>query len=130
MDISVTPLYGGLLAGLYLVLAAQVITLRRSLRISIGDRGDQTMLRRQRIHGNFAEYVPLALLLLLMAELMGLPVLMLHGLGLMLLIGRCAHAYGVGMQPESLPLRTVGMIGTLAMVGLTALADIALAVIG
>ncbi len=88
----VTPLYAGLLVLWFLVLAWRVIR-RRGHGISLGDGGDPAMLRVIRGHANFAEYVPLALLLMAILELSNFAAYVLHGLGATLLIGRLLHGY-------------------------------------
>ncbi len=128
MPVIVTPLYAGLLALLYVFLTIRVIARRRELWVSVGDKGDEQLLRRIRVHGNFSEYVPISLILMLGAELMLLPGWALHALGLALVASRCCHAYGVGRKPESLTLRTWGMILTFAVLVIGGLANIVLAV--
>ena len=81
---------------LYLVLTMRVVLRRRSARIGVGSGGDQAMALRVRVHGNFAEYVPLALLMLALLELSGLPAAMLWTFGLALLVARVLHAIGLG----------------------------------
>jgi len=49
---------------LYLVLSLRVVRRRQQARIGVGSGGDQAMALRMRVHGNFAEYVPLALVML------------------------------------------------------------------
>ncbi len=90
----VTPLYAGLLVLWFLVLAWRVIR-RRGHGISLGDGGDLAMLRVIRGHANFAEYVPLALLLMAILELSNVSTYILHGLGATLLIGRLLHGYAL-----------------------------------
>lgn len=106
---SITPVYAGLLALVFVALSIRVIGARRGAGISLGDGGDKALLRRQRVHANFAEYVPLALMLMLLAELQGVPRPVLHGLGLALLAGRLVHAAGVSREPENFKLRVTGM---------------------
>ena len=125
----ITPLYAGLLALLFLVLTFRVIGYRRSRRLNLGDHGDKEMLKRIRAHGNFAEYTPLGLLLLLLAELQGAPALALHLTGIALLAGRIAHAYGVSTSPQNYG-RQIGMLLTLGMIALTALGVIGHALTG
>ena len=48
------------------------------LGVGIGDGGDRDMNRAVRVHGNAAESVPVALLLLLLAELNGASSVLLH----------------------------------------------------
>lgn len=106
---SITPVYAGLLTLVFVALSLRVIGARRGARISLGDGGDKALLRRQRVHANFAEYVPLALVLMLLAELQGVPRPVVHGLGLALLAGRLVHAAGVSREPENFKLRVTGM---------------------
>ncbi len=121
MSLFITPLFTGLLALLYLVLTTRVVRARASERIGLGDRGNARLLRRMRAHGNFAEYVPIALLLLLMLELTGAAPWLLWTLGAALLGGRLAHAYGFSHDPEIGSLRLAGMILTLSTIAVSAL---------
>jgi len=95
----VTPVYAGLLVLWFLVLAWRVIR-RRGHGISLGDGGDAAMLRVIRGHANFAEYVPLALLLMAILELCNFSAYVLHGLGAMLLIGRLLHGYALSFTDK------------------------------
>lgn len=112
--VHVTAFYTGLLALVLLVLSIQVISVRRRLRIGIGDEGNEELARRIRAQGNFTEYVPLALLLMLAGELAAAPVWMLHGLGATLVIGRCVHAWS--LPARSTAGRTAGMLLTFAVI--------------
>ncbi len=125
----VTALVAALGAALYLVLSARVILRRRGRRVSLGDGGDPVLLRRVRVHANCAEYLPLGLVLLGLAETLGTPAAAVAVLGAGLLAGRVLHALGVDRVPQSLALRTAGMVLTLAAIGIAAvlLAVLALA---
>ncbi|HGG65737.1 MAG TPA: hypothetical protein ENK34_14315 [Rhodobacteraceae bacterium] len=122
--ITVTPLYAGLVALLFVYLSFRVITVRRSDRISLGDGGKSDMAKRIRAQGNCAEYAPIALILLALAEFQGAPVWVLHLLGIMLLSGRIIHAWGLSQSPQNLNARVLGMLLTLIMITFTAIADI------
>lgn len=99
MDIQVTTLYAALL-GLLLILLSDLVTRsRKRSRVSLGHGDDPMLERAMRAHGNFVEYVPLGLILLLLLELHGLAPWGLHTLGLMLLAGRVMHAYGM-IRPD------------------------------
>lgn len=128
MNIVITPLIASLLAFLYLALSMRVIRARNTERISIGDKGNDLLLRRMRVHSNFAEYTPLALVLLLTLELMGGAHWLLYGLGLFLVVGRAVHAYGVSCEPEPMSFRVSGMLLTFTVIGIAALANLVLAV--
>ena len=65
-----------------------------------------------RVHSNFAEYVPLALVMLVLVEGQGAHAAVVHGLGLCLLAGRLAHAYGVSQPRENFKFRVFGMAMT------------------
>ena len=69
INIQIVSWYAAALALLYIGLSARVISGRGLHRINLGSGGIDDMERRIRMHGNFAEYVPLTLLLLLMDEL-------------------------------------------------------------
>ena len=57
-------MYGAVLALLFVGLSVRTCLLRHKLRVAIGDAGNEVMLRVMRVHSNFAEYVPLNLLLI------------------------------------------------------------------
>jgi len=80
---------------LLLVLVGRISRLRHARRIGLGDGGDPELARAIRVHGNFVEHVPLALVLLALLELGGLPAPWLWGLGGALLLGRLLHAFGL-----------------------------------
>ncbi|HUL05784.1 MAG TPA: MAPEG family protein [Candidatus Acidoferrum sp.] len=126
---SVTPVYAGLLALMFILLSVRVIGMRRAARVALGDGGNPALLRRQRVHGNFAEYVPLALLLMALAELQHLPDWLIHAIGILLLVGRATHAYGVGCEPELPRARVLGMALTFAALGTGAVANLASALL-
>lgn len=111
---NVTPPYAAALAILFFALSVRTLRLRRRLRIPIGDGGNAEMLRVMRVHSNFAEYVPLTLLLLLALEWAGAPPILVHALCLCLLTGRCAHAFGVSKPREDFRYRVFGMSLTFA----------------
>lgn len=112
MTLAITGIYAAALTALYLLLSARVILVRRAERINLGDGGNPDMLRRMRAHGNFAEYVPLGLILLLIAEQQDTAALWLHVTGGMLLVGRVAHGVNFTFGLKSMPLRTGGMLLT------------------
>lgn len=96
----VTPLYAGLLALWFLVLSWRVIQ-RRGKGTYLGDGGDQGLLRVIRGHANFAEYVPLALLMMGFLEVSRFSIYVLHALGIVLLIARLLHGYALSFTEHS-----------------------------
>jgi uncharacterized protein len=96
----VTPLYAALLALWFVVLSLRVVQRRRSAKVSLGDGGDALLQRAIRGQANFAEYVPLALLLLLVIELSRFSLYLVHALGIALLLARLLHGYAMGFKAE------------------------------
>lgn len=92
---TITALYAGLLGILYLSLAALVVANRRRARVGLGTGSDTALERAVRVHGNFAEYAPLFLVLLLVAELSGGTALLLHAAGAAFFLARIGHALGL-----------------------------------
>ncbi|MHC9084595.1 MAPEG family protein [Luteimonas sp. RIT-PG2_3] len=113
MTPRITLLFTSLHALMFVVLTMRVVMQRRSNRIGIGDGGHSTLARSVRVHGNFSEYVPLALILMALLELSGVPAAWLWVLGAMLLLGRILHAVGLGGSIGVSPGRLVGMLLTL-----------------
>ena len=72
LSLSIVPVYAAVLGILFLALTIAVIRNRYRLKVSLGDGGDERMNRIIRGHGNFAEYVPMSLLLLAFADPRGL----------------------------------------------------------
>lgn len=91
----VTGFYAALLAFLALLLAGRVVMRRREASVGIGNGGDEELARRRRAQGNMLEYVPLALLLLLVLELDHTAPWLLHVLGIVLVVARVLHAWGI-----------------------------------
>lgn len=92
---KITLLFAALNALLLLVLLGRVSRLRHGRRIGFGDGGDPELARAIRVHGNFVEHVPFALLLLGLLELCGLPAPWLWAFGGALLVARLLHATGL-----------------------------------
>ena len=91
----ITLIYGGLLGLLFLLLSFWVVKRRAQFKVMIGEGEAPEMLSAIRAHGNFAEYVPLTLLLMALCELAGVGALWLHLGGGLLLLGRILHAIGI-----------------------------------
>ena len=121
MTLVATPIYAGCLALLLVVLSARVVMRRRDAKISIGDGDDKELIKRIRVQGNCAEYVPLGILLLCIVELAGAAIVLVHGFGLLLLAGRVMHAIGLSRTPQVIILRVIGMLMTFTALILSAL---------
>ncbi len=108
---TITPIYAGALTLIFLWLTLNVTRSRGASGVSLGDGGDPLLQRRIRAHGNFAEYVPLALVLIALAEFGGASPWLLHALGLTLTVARLMHGFAL----SSLTLRPVHRIGGAAL---------------
>ncbi len=120
MTFAVTGIYAAALTALYLVLTARVITYRRGNKVSLGDGDDPVLRARVRAHGNLAEYAPLGLILLLIAEAQATPAVWLHATGILLLAGRLLHGVNFSFGLRRMQLRVGGMILTLLALALGA----------
>jgi uncharacterized membrane protein YecN with MAPEG domain len=107
-----TPIYAAILGLGFVGLSFLTLRLRRQNKIALGDGGNPQLLRAIRVHSNFAEYVPIALILIYMTESIGAPIYLIHFLGISLLIGRLSHAWGVSQENEDFKFRVFGMIAT------------------
>lgn len=95
MTPQITAIYAALLALWLLLLAWRIVLLRRKHQVGIGAGGVSQLSVAIRCHANATEYVPMALLLLLLAELQQAPEALLHVAGVVLLVGRIFHAQGL-----------------------------------
>ncbi len=103
MSVPIVALYGGLNAIFNIVLATRVSGARRASKTSIGLGSDQALLVANRAHGNNAEFVPLALVMLLICELQGGSSTILHVMGGVLLTARVLHVIGLPRPAPNVP---------------------------
>lgn len=118
----ITAMVAALLAPLYLLLTLRVIGQRRAAKVAIGDGGDKPLVRRMRVHANFTETVPYALVLMGLAESLNASPRLLYLAGACLIIGRLSHAYGVSQLTETFAFRVTGMVLTFVTITLLAIA--------
>lgn len=95
MALQATLFYSGILGCLYIYLSAEVTKLRVNYQVGLGDGGRLDLLKAIRIHGNFSEYVPLTLFLLLLTELIGGRPWMIHTLSVTFVVARILHIIGL-----------------------------------
>ena len=116
MSTPITAFYAGLLAFVYIYLSILVIRQRRSLKIGLGDGEDKHFLQLLRAHANFAAYVPMTLILMLLAELNKGSFDWIHVCGVAILFGRLMHAYGLRHHYGASWQRIWGMLLTFAAI--------------
>lgn len=68
---TIVPFYAAVLGLIFIFLSARVVVARRQFRVRLGSGGHEILERRIRVQGNFAEYVPLTIILLTFLELDG-----------------------------------------------------------
>lgn len=119
MSAPITSVYAAVLGLLLLGLSGLVVVRRQSARVGLGSGSDEPLERAIRVQGNFCEYVPLALVLLLVAEVNGVGAPQLHVAGGALLLARLLHAAGLSLRSGPSPGRFWGTLLTwLVVVGL------------
>ncbi len=96
----ITSLFAGILGLMSIWLSAGAGNMRGKTGISIGDGGNQDLLLAMRKHGNFTEYVPLALILLGLLEMTGTNTIALYVMGGVLVLARLAH--GLGLKADTM----------------------------
>ena len=124
MLLTIVPVFSALFAVMFVLLSINVIRARRKHKVGIGTGRNKSVERAMRVHANFAEYVPFALLLIALLELNKSNSLLLVGLCSVLLVGRLVHAYGVSMENERFAFRVSGMMMTFAVILVAALANL------
>jgi uncharacterized protein len=112
MTPEVTGLYAVPLTVIMIGLSTHVTMLRAKTGISILDGGNTGLAERIRRHGNFAETVPMVLLLMAVAELLGTAPTWLHAIGLLLVAGRILHPLGLKHDQPAAVLRIMGGAAT------------------
>jgi uncharacterized protein len=116
VPLVITPIFVGLFV-IAQVPLTWIVGMRRyqtGIRFLGGD--DDILLRRMRAHGNHTETVPIALIAMGCAELLGMPGAALWTGGLLLVTGRTAHAveilhtgWGIG-RPGGMILTFLAML--------------------
>ncbi len=117
-----TPYYASLLALIYVALSFNVIRLRMKLQVALGDGKDKQLRRAIRVHGNYAEYVPLTLIMIYFVEIQNQSLLLVHGLCSAFILARLAHIYGVSQVRENIVFRTFGLFITGCVISISAIA--------
>jgi uncharacterized protein len=113
--LNVTLATASVLGLIYIVLMLRIVRMRFQNRISLGDGGNAEILKRIRAHGNFAEYVPLLLILMGLLELAGTNKTWLAMAGAVLVVCRICHVIGIHRQAPNL-FRVVGTVGTATLI--------------
>ena len=106
-------IYVALSAFVLYKISINVISERRKNKISFGDDGNRTLMRRIRAQGNFIEYTPIFLISLIGIEWIGyvknIPyyLIYVHLLGIVFILGRIFHP--ISLYQKKISFRRIGM---------------------
>ncbi len=103
MILQTTLCFAAAAAVINIWLMMRIGQLRRSLQVSVGDGGQDAIIRRMRAQANFIENVPITLILVGLVEMAGKGGNWLAPLGAVFLLGRVAHGFGMdgaGFEPD------------------------------
>ncbi|MEX1082579.1 MAG: MAPEG family protein [Halofilum sp. (in: g-proteobacteria)] len=122
MSAPITSIYAALGAVLILALGLNVSIHRRTRGIGLGEGAHGELCRVVRAHANTVEYLPLALLLLLLLEVNGTAAWLLHAFGAALIGARIGYAQGLLTHGPGVSLgRFLGTLVTWSVMAATAL---------
>jgi len=108
----ISPIYIFLNVMLVLVLAYRVVILRRRFKIGLGDGNNKELRMAIASHANAIENMPIALIVLLLAELNGGSDWVLHIGGMVLTVARIWHAWGTSRHAGTSSGRYYGTVIT------------------
>ncbi|MFZ0852003.1 MAG: MAPEG family protein [Hyphomicrobiaceae bacterium] len=121
---AITAVYLGVLGLLYAFLGLRVARFRRGNKIVFGDADNLYLRSAIRAHANFAEYVPIIVLMNALLEMGGAASVQMHVLLGTLTVSRILHPFGMHakpMTPQFIVGRIVGMILTFLVLVASAL---------
>ncbi len=115
---SATAVFAGIMI---LLLTMKVIRLRRGGGVVLGDNDDRVLTKAIRGHANAAEQLPIALIIMGLAEAQSGNTALLVLAALLLVTGRTMHAVYFAIHGTHWRLRMYGMLLTLIAQGLLVL---------
>lgn len=120
---TVSMITASLLGIMLLFLGGYVVAGRVKFKIDIGDGGNEQMRQRIRTQANFVEYVPLALILIMLVEAGKIgPGWLPAAMAATLIVARLWHAQGLLSNPGESAGRFMGtnLTGLVILVGAVA----------
>ena len=128
MLLTTTATYLFVFAFLFVLLTYNVIKIRGAHAVAFGDGGNDELKRAIAAHSNFAQYVPMMVIILALCEASGINPRLCFMLGFLMLFGRVSHIYGIliyEMRPEEgkdpFRFRKVGMMATFAAITISSI---------
>lgn len=116
----ITPFFAAIFAVIYVILSLGVIKHRLGKKVSLGSGQDPQLEKAIRIQGNFAEYVPFALLLMWFLEIIAYEHTLVLILGTALLLARLAHVVGMREPKKYFIFRQLGALITFVVLLISA----------
>jgi len=126
--LPITAIAASLLGFLYFKLSWNVIGFRRKYKVSVGDGGEENLLRAIRIQANLVEYAPIALILLACLELNNAPWYLVALFAIVFVAGRILHPMGMKEATSPFKPRVRGMQLTLVSIVAMSVANILMVV--
>ena len=107
LRLEIAAIYAGINILILLALAYVVVTGRQKHNIVLGDGGNESVGRAIRAHANAAEYIPAALVGIVLLALLepAAPIWLLHASGISLTLGRLLHGFGLNTGPLNMGRR-------------------------
>ena len=116
MDVAASghaaALWAGLNIVLLLALSLLVVRQRQRHKVALGDEGVPELAQAIRAFGNSTEYVPAAMIGIVVLALVQAPPLAIHVAGFILFVGRVVHAIGLSTSGGTSFPRAIGMVLT------------------
>jgi uncharacterized membrane protein YecN with MAPEG domain len=94
---------------MFVAMSLKIVKLRHLHKVSLGAQGHEDLEKTIRAHGNFAEYTPIALILMLCAEVNKANWIILSILVFLFILGRILHAYAFIINKHHFKFRVRGM---------------------
>ena len=121
MQLSITLTIAAAAALINIWLMIRCGQARTREKVSVGDEGNEFVIRRMRAHANFGESAPLVLILIGALEYTGGTSTWLWAIGIAYIVGRLAHPFG--MDGTFAKGRMIGTLLTmLTLLGLAVMA--------
>lgn len=115
MTFAITASYAAALTLIFVALTQLVIRARGKTDVPLGDGNQPRLLEASRRQMNFVENVPMALILMLLAEAGGASAFWLNIAGVVLVLARLVHPFGITVATPAHPLRIAGAVATTAV---------------
>ncbi|MCF6321923.1 MAG: MAPEG family protein [Rhizobiaceae bacterium] len=126
MELPITTALASSISIWLLVLSWAVIKQRRVAGKSLGDGGDVPLLRKMRAQANLAEYAPLFVIMIGLAEYQSDRSLVIGSMAILFMLGRLAHGYALAFSVNDPMGRFVGVALTFIAFGAVILHNILL----